>query len=38
MRLAAFEATWLDTARDGMNRSDYVRQLIRRDAEERGLT
>ena len=36
VRLAAFEATYLDKARDGQTRSDYVRGLIRADAEQKG--
>lgn len=37
VRLAEFEMRYLELARDGMNRSDYVRHLIRTDAEAKGL-
>jgi hypothetical protein len=36
VRLAEFEAIALDTARQSMSRSDYVRELIRRDAANQG--
>ena len=37
VRLATFEAEWLDTLRDGDSRSTYVRELIRAEAEAGGL-
>jgi hypothetical protein len=37
VRLAAVELSYLDQARDGDTRSDYVRALIHADLEEKGL-
>lgn len=36
VRLAPHEASVLDKARNGQTRSDYIRALIRMDAEEKG--
>lgn len=38
VRLAPFEAAWLDAARDTVSRSEYVRELITLDAQQKGLT
>lgn len=37
VRLAPFEADAVDVAREGRSRSAYVRDLIEKDARERGL-
>lgn len=37
VRLASFEAEYLDSARDGQSRSAYVRALIHADAAENGV-
>jgi predicted DNA-binding protein len=38
VRLASFEARKLDVARGERTRSDYVRELIEADAEDKGLS
>jgi hypothetical protein len=37
VRLAEFEIELVDLARASLSRSDYVRQLIHRDFEDKGL-
>lgn len=37
VRLASFEDGYVETLRRDKSRSDYVRELIRRDAEEQGI-